>query len=58
MGAFFVRMLFWQLFSSYMYVEKAAKMMLYEKFVCKMLMKLTAGKTKLNNCGEKDQKRK
>ncbi len=34
-------MLFWQLFSSYMYIEKAAKMTLCKKFVHKMLMKLS-----------------
>jgi len=28
---FFVRSLFWQLFSSYMYVEKAAEMMFVQK---------------------------
>jgi len=38
--AFFVRTLFWQLISSYMYVEKRR---LYKKFVQKMLIKLTAG---------------
>jgi hypothetical protein len=36
---FFVRTSFRQLFSSYMYVKKRC---LYKKFVCKMLMKLTA----------------
>jgi len=37
--AFFIRTLFQQLFSSYMYVEKRHS---YKKFVRKMLMKLTA----------------
>jgi len=31
MGAFFVRTMFGQLFSSYMYVEKAAEMMFVQK---------------------------
>ncbi len=38
---FFVWKLLRQLFSSYMYVEKAAKMKFLQKFVRKMLMKLT-----------------
>ncbi len=38
---FFIQTSFWQLFSSYMYIEKAAKTTLYEIFVHKMLMKLT-----------------
>jgi len=41
---FFVRTSFRQLFSSYMYVEKAAEMTFVgKKFVRKMLMKLTPG---------------
>jgi len=41
-STFFVRTLFLQLFSSYMYIEKAAETF-YEKFERKMLMKLTPG---------------
>ncbi len=40
---FFVRTLFWQLFFSYMYVEKAAEMTFVQKILRKMLMKLTTG---------------
>ncbi len=46
---FFVQTLFWQLFSSYMYVVKAAKTMLYEKFVRLTLMKLTPQRKTLQN---------
>jgi len=42
MYTFFVQTLFWQLFSSYMFVEKAVpKRHSYKKFVREMLMKLT-----------------
>jgi len=43
MYKFFVRMSFWQRFSSYMYVEKAAEMTFVQKSARLMLMKLTAG---------------
>ncbi len=43
MHAFFIQMSFQQLLSRYTYVKKLPKQCLYEKFVCKTLMKSTAG---------------
>ncbi len=43
MYEFFVRTLFQQLFSSYMYIVKSAKRISYEKFVRLMFMKSTPG---------------
>jgi hypothetical protein len=42
MYKFFAQMSFWQLFYIHVTREKLPKHRLYEKFVCKMLMKLTA----------------